>query len=94
MNFLMILNIWCISGYSPAFGFLCSLDTFISQSYGAKCYRRMGLITQRAVIFMSIATVPVAILWTKTGVILHLVLGINHSTANLAGLYYYTPTYN
>jgi hypothetical protein len=53
----------------------------------------MGLITQRAVIIMSIATVPVAILWTKTGVILHLVLGINHSTANLAGLYYYTPTY-
>eukprot|EP01035_Chromulina_nebulosa_P023397 gene23397-30322_t len=79
-------NMMCnITGYSLAFGFLCSLDTFISQSYGAKCYRRMGLITQRAVIIMSIATVPVAILWTKTGVILHLVLGINHSTAHLAG---------
>ena len=72
-------------GYSLAFGFLCSLDTFISQAYGAKCYKLMGLITQRAIIIMSIASIPVTFLWTKTGVILHVLLGIDHSTAHLAG---------
>ena len=82
----MIFVTFTLLGYSLAFGFLCSLDTFISQAYGAKCYKLMGLIAQRAVIIMSIASIPVALLWTQTGTILHVVLGIEPSTAYLAGI--------
>ena len=49
----------------------------------------MGLIAQRAVIIMTIASIPVAVLWTQTGTILHLILGIEPSTAHLAGIMLY-----
>jgi len=74
-----------LSGFSLAYGFLSSLDALISQAFGARCYRLMGLYSQRAVIIMSIASIPIAFLWTETFYILHYGLGIDRQTAKLAG---------
>lgn len=52
-------NMMCnITGFSLAFGLLSALDTLISQAYGAKLYRLMGLHAQRAIIILTLCTFP------------------------------------
>lgn len=45
----------------------------------------MGLHAQRAVVIMTVASIPVAFLWTQTGVVLRYMLRIEEDTAQLAG---------
>jgi len=76
-----------ITGFSLAFGLCSALDTLISQAFGARLYRLMGLHTQKAIAILTISSIPVIILWTKTGWILHNLLFIDKVTSELAGLW-------
>lgn len=81
INFILIQsNI----GFSLAFGFCSSLDTLISQAYGAKLYKLMGLYTQRAIVILTIASIPVGFIWLQTGYILHNFLFIDPIISSLA----------
>ena len=79
-------NMMCnITGFSLAFGLCSALDTLISQAYGAKLYKLMGLHTQRAIVILSLCSVPVTILWLQTGWVLRNVLFIDSTVSDLAG---------
>lgn len=77
-----------ISGYSIGFGMLSALDTLISQAYGAKEYRQMGLFSQRAMAILTLCCIPIIFLWRNgTAFILHHALFIDSDTAALSGLW-------
>jgi multidrug resistance protein, MATE family len=61
------------------------LDTLISQAYGGKAYELVGLHVQRAIVILTLFTIPVALIWSSSGFILHHLLFIDQSTARLAG---------
>ena len=74
-----------VTGFSLAFGLCSALDTLVSQAYGAKLYRLMGLHSQRAIVIISVSAIPVTFLWMQTGYILEHILMIEKDTASLAG---------
>ena len=77
-----------ISGYSIGFGMLSALDTLISQAYGAKEYRQMGLFAQRAMAILTLCCIPIIFLWRNgTTFILHHALFIDLETATLSGIW-------
>lgn len=79
-------NMMCnITGFSLAYGLCSALDTLIAQAFGAKAYQQTGLFAQRAAAILTLATIPVAMLWSQTHIILEFVLAIPHDTAILAG---------
>ena len=74
-----------ITGYSLAIGMCSALDTLVSQAYGAKAYRLMGLHCQRAMVILSIASILVTYIWFQTEFILHHILLIDLETSTLSG---------
>ena len=82
-------NMMCnVTGFSLAFGFCSALDTLLSQANGAKLYRLMGLQSQRGMVMLTIASLPVGLIWFYlTEPTLHYGLGIEPQTAKLAGLW-------
>eukprot|EP01041_Mallomonas_annulata_P007785 gene7785-15924_t len=79
---IMICN---MSGYSLAIGMCSALDTLVSQAYGAKAYRLMGLHCQRAMAILSLGSILVALIWFQTESILFNLVGIDKETSILAG---------
>jgi MATE family multidrug resistance protein len=79
-------NMMCnITGFSLAYGLCSALDTLIAQAFGAKAYQQTGLFAQRAAAILTLASIPVAMLWSQTHIILEYVLAIPHDTAIIAG---------
>lgn len=77
-----------ISGYSIGFGMLSALDTLISQAFGAKEYRQMGLFSQRAMAILTLCCIPIILLWRNgTTFILHHALFIDSETAAMSGIW-------
>eukprot|EP00607_Mallomonas_marina_P008797 CAMPEP_0182418716 /NCGR_PEP_ID=MMETSP1167-20130531/3085_1 /TAXON_ID=2988 /ORGANISM="Mallomonas Sp, Strain CCMP3275" /LENGTH=522 /DNA_ID=CAMNT_0024593049 /DNA_START=341 /DNA_END=1909 /DNA_ORIENTATION=+ len=76
-----------MTGYSIAIGSCSALDSLVSQAYGAKAYKLMGLHCQRAMVILSIAVMIAISIWCQTEFILHTILGIEKDTAKLAGLW-------
>lgn len=64
----------------------CALDTFCGQSYGAKQYHMLGIHMQRAMIILSLVSIPLAVIWANTGIILK-TLGQDPAISEEAGLY-------
>jgi hypothetical protein len=57
-------NMFCnVAGFSINVGYLSALDTLCSQAYGAKNYKRVGLLLQRALTISTLLAIPVAIVW-------------------------------
>ncbi len=85
----VLSNMLCnITGYSLAYGMIGSLDTLVAQAYGAKQYKYMGLITQRAMTILTIAVIPVMFLWRySTSYILRTLLLIDPIIADYANQY-------
>lgn len=64
----------------------CALDTFCGQSYGAKQYHMVGIHMQKAMFILSLVSIPLAVIWANTGIILK-ALGQDPSISKEAGLY-------
>ncbi|KAM7479667.1 hypothetical protein LguiA_027880 [Lonicera macranthoides] len=75
-----------VTGFSLLMGMACALDTFCGQSYGAKQYHMLGIHMQRAIIILSLVSVPLAVIWANTGFILK-ALGQDPQISQEAGLY-------
>ncbi|KAJ8752357.1 hypothetical protein K2173_003993 [Erythroxylum novogranatense] len=75
-----------VTGFSLMLGMSSALDTFCGQSYGAKQYHMLGIHTQRAMLVLSLACIPLAIVWANTRSILE-ALGQDEDVAVQAGIY-------
>ncbi len=76
-----------ITGYSLAYGATSALDTLISQAFGGQSYDLVGLHAQRAIVILTIFSIPVAFIWSYSASILEFFLGIDPVIANLAGIW-------
>jgi MATE family multidrug resistance protein len=77
----MIVN---ATGYSIGFGLANALDTFCSQSFGAKQYSMVGLHCQRAMLILSLLCLPIMCVWYFTEPFLNLI-GIDQEISSIAG---------
>ncbi|CAM0949371.1 unnamed protein product [Alopecurus aequalis] len=75
-----------VTGYSLLTGMATALDTLCGQAYGARQYRRLGVYKQRAMVVLSIACVPIALVWANTENIL-IFLSQDPAIAAVAGEY-------
>ena len=57
-------NLFCaFSHFSLVVGMSTAVETLCSQLYGAKKYDEVGIVLQRAIVVLSVWTIPVFILW-------------------------------
>ncbi|XP_062229768.1 protein DETOXIFICATION 16-like isoform X2 [Phragmites australis] len=75
-----------VTGFSVLLGMGSALDTFCGQSYGARQFDMLGKHTQRAILVLMLAGVPLAFVLAFTGQIL-IALGQNPEISYEAGLY-------
>ncbi|KAG5522548.1 hypothetical protein RHGRI_034642 [Rhododendron griersonianum] len=75
-----------VTGFSMLQGMASALDTLCGQSYGAKQYHMLGIHTQRAMLVLSLASIPLAFIWANTGTIL-VALGQDPEISREAELY-------
>lgn len=75
-----------VTGFSLLLGMASTLDTFCGQAFGAKQHRMVGVHTQRAMVVLTIVSVPLAAIWFFTGPILTAV-GQDPEIAAVAGSY-------
>lgn len=61
------------SGIAVGQGLAMALDTLCSQAYGAKKYRLVGLHCQRAMVILTIACIPIAIVWYNAWIVLQFI---------------------
>uniref|UniRef100_A0ACD5XHB1 Uncharacterized protein n=1 Tax=Avena sativa TaxID=4498 RepID=A0ACD5XHB1_AVESA len=62
-----------VTGYSLLTGMATALDTLCGQAYGAGRHHRLGFYKQRAMVVLSLACVPIALVWANTErILIHL----------------------
>jgi Na+-driven multidrug efflux pump len=66
---------------------LLLLQTLLAQAYGARLYSLMGLHIQRAIVILTLFSIPVSLIWIRTDTILRVLLFIDEETAYLAGIW-------
>ena len=77
-----------ITGFSLGIGMLSAMDTFLSQAFGARKYKLMGLIVQRGVLILTVFSIPIFFVWRNcTYTFLHDVLGINDTQSRISESY-------
>lgn len=55
------------SGMAPIFGMAAAIDTLSSQACGARAYARVGQVSQRAALILTLMTLPIGIAWWHAG---------------------------
>ncbi|XP_065031474.1 protein DETOXIFICATION 16-like isoform X2 [Musa acuminata AAA Group] len=75
-----------VTGFSFLLGMSTALDTMCGQAFGAKQYHMLGIHMQRAMLALTLVSLPVAVIWSYTGSILKL-CGQDPEIATEAGLY-------
>ncbi|KAB5531807.1 hypothetical protein DKX38_018477 [Salix brachista] len=75
-----------VTGFSLLMGMASALDTFCGQSYGARQFHMLGIHMQRAMVVLSLVSIPLAIIWANTRSIL-IACGQQKDIAEEAGLY-------
>ncbi|MFQ6667703.1 hypothetical protein Gotur_033623, partial [Gossypium turneri] len=82
-----------VLAFNLLMGMSTALETLCGQSYGAKQYHMLGTHTQRAMLILSLITIPLAIILANTGSILSAV-GQDPEISRAAGVYacYMIPT--
>ncbi|KAK1610426.1 hypothetical protein QYE76_034099 [Lolium multiflorum] len=75
-----------VTGFSLMQGMATALDTLCGQAYGARQYHLLGIYKQRAMLILTLVSVPVAVVWFYTGSIL-LMVGQDEDIAIEAGTY-------
>ncbi|CAN1768084.1 Protein DETOXIFICATION 16 [Linum perenne] len=74
------------TGFTLLLGMASALDTLCGQAYGAKQYHMMSIHTQRAILVLLLATIPLSIIWANTSPIL-IALGQQQDISLAAGSY-------
>ncbi|KAF7095088.1 hypothetical protein CFC21_097328 [Triticum aestivum] len=75
-----------VTGFSLLLGMATALDTLCGQAFGARQYHLLGIYKQRAMVVLTAASVPLAVVWFYTGEIL-LLFGQDPDIAAEAGTY-------
>ncbi|MCO5549228.1 hypothetical protein L7F22_002695 [Adiantum nelumboides] len=75
-----------VTGYSVLMGLGSALETLCGQAFGAGEYRKVGIYMQRAMVVLSIAAVPIAVIWVFMEQIF-LAVGQDAQLASKAGAY-------
>lgn len=76
-----------IIGYAIFEGLATALDTLCSQAYGASRFTDVGMHTIRFTMFVHLVAIPIALLWSFSTSILHLVHVPSHALAEHAGTF-------
>ncbi|XP_051200423.1 protein DETOXIFICATION 16 isoform X2 [Lolium perenne] len=74
-----------VTGFS-LMGMATALDTLCGQAYGARQYHLLGIYKQRAMLILTLVSIPVAVLWFYTGSVL-LLVGQDEDISMEAGTY-------
>jgi len=61
------------TGFAVGSGLAMALDTLCSQAFGAKKYNLVGLHCQRAMVILTIACIPIALVWYNAWVVLQFI---------------------
>ncbi|XP_028083604.1 protein DETOXIFICATION 16-like isoform X1 [Camellia sinensis] len=75
-----------VTGFSLLLGMASALDTLCGQSYGAEQYHMLGIHMQRAMLILSLVSIPLAIIWANTHAIL-VAFGQDHDISEEAQIY-------
>nr|CAB3467984.1 unnamed protein product [Digitaria exilis] len=75
-----------VTGLSVLLGMASALDTLCGQAYGARQYTLLGIYKQRAMLLLTLVSVPLAVVWFYTGDIL-LLFGQDADIAAEAGAF-------
>uniref|UniRef100_J3MEB7 Protein DETOXIFICATION n=1 Tax=Oryza brachyantha TaxID=4533 RepID=J3MEB7_ORYBR len=75
-----------VTGLSLLLGMASALDTLCGQAFGAQQFHLLGVYKQRAMLLLTVVSVPLAVVWFYTGDIL-LALGQDADIAAEAGAY-------
>ncbi|XP_058184638.1 protein DETOXIFICATION 16-like isoform X1 [Rhododendron vialii] len=75
-----------VSGFSVLLGMGSALETLCGQAYGAKQYHMLGIHTQRAMLSLLAASIPLSLVWFYTAPILTF-FGQNPDISNEAGTF-------
>ncbi|KAH7658564.1 multidrug resistance protein MATE family protein [Dioscorea alata] len=75
-----------VSAFGLLMGMGSALDTLCGQSFGAKQYSMMGVHMQRAMLVLTLVSIPLAVIWTHTAEILAS-LGQDPEISAQAGIY-------
>ncbi|XP_057518883.1 protein DETOXIFICATION 16-like isoform X1 [Amaranthus tricolor] len=75
-----------VTGFALLLGMASALETICGQSYGAGQYHMVGIHTQRAMVTLTLISIPIGLIWFNTETIL-MALGQNHEIAAEAAPY-------
>ncbi|KAG4918790.1 hypothetical protein AAZX31_20G111400 [Glycine max] len=64
------ISLCAVSGFSLIFGMSCALETQCGQAYGAQQYRKFGVQIYTAIVSLTLACLPLTLLWVYLGKIL------------------------
>lgn len=78
--------IFFVFGFLDQVGMSNALDTLCGQAFGARQYHLLGIYKQRAMLLLTVVSIPVAFMWFYTGQIL-LLFGQDPDIAMEAGTY-------
>jgi multidrug resistance protein, MATE family len=70
--------------FFPRVGLIFALDTYISQAFGAKNFRLIGIVFQNCMVICTLLSIPITIAWMFTEDLL-LLLGQGEAVSKLAG---------
>ncbi|XP_020222939.1 protein DETOXIFICATION 14 [Cajanus cajan] len=66
------ISLCAVTGFSPIFGMSCALETQCGQAYGAQQYRKFGVQIYTGIVSLTLACLPLTLLWIYLGKILAL----------------------
>ncbi|KAL6592651.1 hypothetical protein ACP70R_049326 [Stipagrostis hirtigluma subsp. patula] len=75
-----------VTGFSLLLGMASALDTLCGQAFGARQFHLLGIYKQRAMLLLTLVSVPLAVVWFYTGQIL-LLFGQDADIAAEAGAF-------
>ncbi|EFN52900.1 hypothetical protein CHLNCDRAFT_54230 [Chlorella variabilis] len=83
---ILATSLFNVTGLSVLTGFSAAMETLAGQAYGAKSYRAVGVVLQRALIIVTLLTALLATVWSKAESLL-LLAGQDEEIAAMAAHY-------
>jgi hypothetical protein len=83
---ILATSLFNVTGLSVLTGFSAAMETLAGQAYGARAYRSVGVVLQRALLIVTLLTAALAALWTRSERLL-LLAGQDAAIAGMAARY-------